>query len=798
MRGHAAIRRLAPFISALAILAAPAQGMGQDATAPRAEARPLLDDLPALKRVQRDQLLAGARRRFADAARERREAKRAHAKARGLRARRAAGEEGPPPADLGALRAGGVLPADRAQRIGAVAPNVAISNPAGDGTSNGLPAGQAEESLAMVGQYGLCAWNDGQGFVPGSSGDVQGFGYTTDGGATWTDGGVPRRTGATGGTIAGWTSDPVVAVNEKTGEFYYTALVDGTSSNNGIAVVRATFSGAAITWDTPRVVSLVPNTSDLLDKEWLIADSTSGNLYLTYTHIFSAGGQLSDEILFRRSTDKGITWSSPIKLNDPANDGAVQASRPVVGPGGELYVTWKEIGPSISDFVKVRASIDRGVSFGVENTAATFFDNWGTGAPGFNRERGATEPCPAVDRSTGAHRGRLYVTWQESTNWYDTLVGVTGNISEIEPDGSFIRARAFTPGVILRGTYNTTTDADFYSFGATQGTTYVFFCDSVAASLYSMRVMCGADTGAFTSLAYTGAVYGSPGDHSIAVWTAPSTGTYYLRMAYLDVLGGGGSPGPYRVMTGVDPPTAGERGRDQRDVFVAYSDNRGTTWSTPSRVNADPPWLDNWLPEMAVPTDGMPYVIWYDWRDATAASCAGRSHVYVSHSADGGATWVAGAAVTSTESIWSGARSNLVPNQGDYLGLYGGDRLVIAWADTRAGDVDVWGAVLPVGPAPPPPPPPPPSLAFALERPRPNPSNGPLSIAFSLPDDAPALLTLVDMAGREAFRLEVGPMGAGAHVLPIGDFTSGLRSGRYVIRLERGGKVLTERVSLIR
>jgi len=66
---------------------------------------------------------------------------------------------------------------------------------ANDKTADGVGAGQAEQHIAMLGTNGLAAWNDGQGFNVGP--DVQGYGWTINSGASWTDGGVPAK----GGTI---------------------------------------------------------------------------------------------------------------------------------------------------------------------------------------------------------------------------------------------------------------------------------------------------------------------------------------------------------------------------------------------------------------------------------------------------------------------------------------------------------------------------------------------------------------------------------------------------------------------
>ena len=94
-----------------------------------------------------------------------------------------------------------------------------------------------------------------QGFHDGTN-QVPGRYATTsaDGGQTWTD----RGTFPTPATSPNWswTSDPVLAVNPRTGTFYFSALIDpdGPSGNtNGIGVVKGRFSGSGIV-ATPSLV----------------------------------------------------------------------------------------------------------------------------------------------------------------------------------------------------------------------------------------------------------------------------------------------------------------------------------------------------------------------------------------------------------------------------------------------------------------------------------------------------------------------------------------------------------------
>jgi hypothetical protein len=552
----------------------------------------------------------------------------------------------------------------------ALATNVRANNPAGDPPA----ATQSEVSVAAHGDNVLLAFNDGGGS------QTQGYAWSTNGGVSFTDGGVPP-----GIPNWSWDSDPVTAINENTGEFWYAGL-NSTGGKNGIAVVKATFSGGTINWDTPRMVREANDGGVLLDKEWMAVDPASGRLYVIYT-AFGAYTP-TDTIEIQWSADGGVSWSDPLALSSPADDGYVQGARVAVGPGGEVYATWNVIGPypPYQDAFPVRKSTNGGVSFTPEVVAARVFSNFSSGAPGFNRGRGLTFPALAVDRSSGPHRGRVYVGWQECVDFYDDRLGTGAGLLEGEPNNTYPQANAIAIGDSIQAVLGTAgaDDIDLYTFNATRGQTVVIYSSAASPSAnISMRLVCG-DGNAQLALAAPGV-----GLDNLVVFTIPVTGPYYLRMKSLS------NGTPYTIYTGFHVPQADDRARDHRDVFTASSDE-GVVWSAPARVNNDPPWLDNWLPELAVANLSKLYASWYDWRDASAAACNALSQVYLASSDDGGTTWATLGALSDTPSDWTDwaippQKSNLQPNQGDYNGLFADCQAVYgAWSDARDADVNVY------------------------------------------------------------------------------------------------------------
>lgn len=92
--------------------------------------------------------------------------------------------------------------------------------------------------------------------------------------------------------------------------------------------------------------------------------------------------------------------------------------------------------------------------------------------------------------------------------------------------------------------------------------------------------------------------------------------------------------------------------------------------------------------------------------------------------------------------------------------------------------------------------PPPVRATFALLGARPNPARQALAVSYSLADDAPAWLELVDLSGRIVARRDLGAPGAGAHTSTLAR-AAGLRSGLYWLRLLQAARVETMKVILL-
>jgi hypothetical protein len=88
-------------------------------------------------------------------------------------------------------------------------------------------------------------------------------------------------------------------------------------------------------------------------------------------------------------------------------------------------------------------------------------------------------------------------------------------------------------------------------------------------------------------------------------------------------------------------------------------------------------------------------------------------------------------------------------------------------------------------------------LDFALSGAMPNPAVRAPRISLTLPDATPATLDLVDLAGRRVRTRDVGALGAGRHLVDLGQ-EGALAPGLYFARLTRAGTSVTAKVCVAR
>ena len=100
----------------------------------------------------------------------------------------------------------------------------------------------------------------------------------------------------------------------------------------------------------------------------------AGNVYITYTD-FLAGTKdnaTPTHLMFTRSTDCGVTWSTPVQLNT-GNTTSQGSTIAVNALNGNVYVAWRQFkSTGIPDAIMIAQSTNAGRSFGAPVRISTF------------------------------------------------------------------------------------------------------------------------------------------------------------------------------------------------------------------------------------------------------------------------------------------------------------------------------------------------------------------------------------------------------------------------------------------
>ncbi len=239
---------------------------------------------------------------------------------------------------------------------------------------------------------------------------------STDGGYHWSNSTLSSSMGVFG--------DPVL-IADTTGAFYYFHLSDNPLIHtwpmwaDRIVCQRLdnVITGA---WTNGGYTGLV-DTPSISDKPGVAINRQTNTLYVTWTKFDKYGTadpSDSSNILFSSSSDRGLTWSTPVRLNETAGDctdtdPTVEGAVPCVGPNGEIYVGWASYDQLMFD-----KSLDGGATWLVHDKMITTVpDGWYFDIPGINRCNGL--PYTACDISNSAYRGNIYISWSDQRNGVD-------------------------------------------------------------------------------------------------------------------------------------------------------------------------------------------------------------------------------------------------------------------------------------------------------------------------------------------------------------------------------------------
>jgi hypothetical protein len=305
---------------------------------------------------------------------------------------------------------------------------VPASNPAPDVAFSAFGGfTQSETSIARCGNNVVVGFNDSGSvfetpfFFTGTGGQAfSGFAYSSNGGASFTDGGPVNPGPGLGNFLGG---DPGVNCSDAN-TFYFSQIFDFVDSSgnpwSAVSVNKSTNAGKA--WGDPVPAVQKSAFTHILDKPWSTIDpSNPSNIFVSYTDFdFSfnsagCGANVRTAIEFVESTDGGNTWSAtPNIAIEVCGNAAVQGSQMAVSSKGTMYISWVNLGSNfplgprqiqIESFAGGTLSAPVTVEPSVQPGGDSFFLQ--------GEFRDFLDMAMAIDHSGGASDGVLYITWAD-------------------------------------------------------------------------------------------------------------------------------------------------------------------------------------------------------------------------------------------------------------------------------------------------------------------------------------------------------------------------------------------------
>jgi Neuraminidase (sialidase) len=257
---------------------------------------------------------------------------------------------------------------------------------------------------------------------------------STNGGSSWTEPPAPHFSKCAGGTPANGgdydrASDPWVSIGPDGRAYQISLSVNAAQNISAILASTSTDDGA--TWSEPTTIERDTSAANFNDKESVTADPfTPGTAYAVWDRTrfpsdsanIGAGRSVAfrGDPLFSKTTDGGLTWSTPTRITPNNNLMFTIGNQIVVLPDGTLvdvYHYGKGSGRDVpnSSFTGVSRSTDGGKTWSKtirvsDNPIADDVDP-DTGFPlRTGADIGGALPDIAVDPNTGA----LYVVWEDS------------------------------------------------------------------------------------------------------------------------------------------------------------------------------------------------------------------------------------------------------------------------------------------------------------------------------------------------------------------------------------------------
>lgn len=283
-------------------------------------------------------------------------------------------------------------------------------------------------------------------------------------------------------------------------------------------------------------------------------------------------------------------------------------------------------------------------------------------------------PIMTVDNSGGPYDGQLYLGW--SIFYGMGLKAISVFSKSVNPAAE--TPMVFTPPVIISDKHNAEI-FDVSVIGARDGSIYAVFGGWVNPSLWNEQIIYVArsvDGGAsFQPTVKVSDIVPAPLHLPNSLW----------RSSEQPFIGVDNNTGRVYVVFG-------DYASGDNDVYCAYSDDGGQTWSPRVRVNDDAfgNGKDQIFSRVSVAPNGRLDIIFYDRRDDPANTLM---HVYYAYSADHGQTFTNLRVTPSPIDGNSQIPAGYVPFMGDYIGITSTDKAAwLGWTGNGAWNTAIFAA----------------------------------------------------------------------------------------------------------
>ncbi len=217
--------------------------------------------------------------------------------------------------------------------------------------------------------------------------------------------------------VNGVWGDPIV-FTDTTGNFFYSHLSNPPSAGTWVdrIVFQKSIDGG-ITWSTPGTYT-GHNGTKVQDKEGIVVNKNTNEIYVTWTQFDSYGTTNpldSSVILFSKSVDAGATWTIPLRISKEAGN--------CVDSDSTMEGAIPMVGPAGEIYViwtgpnglVFNKSLDDGLTWLPHETVITSMPGgWDYNIAGLQRCNGL--PQAMCDLSGGPNNGTIYINWTDQRN----------------------------------------------------------------------------------------------------------------------------------------------------------------------------------------------------------------------------------------------------------------------------------------------------------------------------------------------------------------------------------------------